>query len=268
MGNMIKVLIVDDNVDFGDLLEEYMCQMEDIKVVGVARDGVQAIDLIITHQPDVVVLDIVMPHLDGIGVLEKVSQLQLSRKPTFFILSAIGQDVIVQNAIALGAEYYMIKPLDMNVLIARIRQIYCDRNASAKHYGKKASATSEHSENEQKQSVESIEAYISSLMMDFGLSPHMIGYQYVREAILEALKNPKVFSSITKVLYPTVAHKFGTTPQRVERAIRNAIEKAWQKQLHSGSSNMLVSIGSKPTNSEFIAMLYDRVRIKCGMTCD
>jgi len=124
MKEKISILIADDNMEFVELLKEYMEQYEDLDVVGTAKDGLQAIEMIKSLKPDVVVLDIIMPNIDGIGVLEKLETHKMERKPIFIMLSAIGQDMFIQKAVSLGAEYYIIKPFDVEVLVTRIRQLY------------------------------------------------------------------------------------------------------------------------------------------------
>jgi two-component system response regulator (stage 0 sporulation protein A) len=123
LSKKITVLIADDNREFGDILYEYLSNQSDIEVVGVARDGMEALDLITAKTPDIAILDIIMPHLDGLGVLEKINTMQLQKRPLFIILSAVGQDKITQRALSLGAEYYVVKPFDMEVLVSRIRQL-------------------------------------------------------------------------------------------------------------------------------------------------
>ncbi|MCX7749950.1 MAG: sporulation transcription factor Spo0A [Clostridia bacterium] len=268
MKEEISVLIVDDNVEFGDLLNEYINQTEGINVIGKARDGLQAIEMIQLLKPDVVILDVVMPNLDGIGVLEKVNSMQLAKKPLFIMLSAIGQDLFVQQAIALGAEYYIVKPFDIDVLISRIRQIYRERLTTSFTDSKLITRSSQQKPKTQGVSY-NLEVEVTGLMRDIGIPPNMAGYQYIREAIILTINNAKLFSSITKVLYPEVAKKFNTTPQKVERSIRSAIESAWNR----GNADSIDALfgytinysRGKPTNSEFIAMMADRIRINLGI---
>lgn len=258
MKDEISVLIVDDNLEFRDLLKEKFEQEYDINIAGLAVDGLQAIEMIKTFKPDVVILDIIMPNLDGIGVLEKVSELKLDKKPTFVVLSAMGQDLFIQKAIVLGAEYYIVKPFDISVLISRVRQAYKDSLLSNR---KKVSAPI----TKQLQVFFDLEIEVTNLIREVGIPAHMVGYQYIREAIMLAVNNEDMFKSITKVLYPAVAKRFNTTPQKVERAIRNAIENAWNR----GNPDSIDSIfgyssgfsKGKPTNSEFIAMMSDKMRL-------
>ncbi|MCX7708271.1 MAG: sporulation transcription factor Spo0A [Clostridia bacterium] len=258
MKDEISVLITDDNVEFGDLLKEKFSQEYDMHVVGVARDGVQAIEMIRASMPDIVVLDIIMPNLDGIGVLEKISELKLEKKPTFIMLSAIGQDLFIQKAIVLGAEYYIVKPFDVDLLISRVRQAYKEK---VRDYRKRVTSPVV----KPPRMAFDLEVEVTNMMREVGIPAHMSGYQYIREAIIQAVNNEDVFSSITKVLYPAVAKKFNTTPQKVERAIRNAIENAWTRG-NPDSIDSLFGYASnfnkgKPTNSEFIAMMSDKMRL-------
>jgi two-component system, response regulator, stage 0 sporulation protein A len=260
----ISVLLADDNIEFGNLLSKYLSQQEDIRIVGVARDGVEAYDMIIELMPDVVVLDIIMPNLDGIGVLEKLSSVELKRRPLFIVLTAIGQDIFIQKAITLGAEYYIVKPFDINVLVSRIRQIYNDEKVSSFSHNKVLTKVSAENVKQPNQSF-NLEVEVTNMMHEIGIPPHMSGYQYIREAIMMTVNNSKIFSSITRVLYPAVAEKYSSSSQKVERAIRNAIESAWERG-HPDSIDTLFGYTvnnskGKPTNSEFIAMIADKVRI-------
>ncbi|HHW48546.1 MAG TPA: sporulation transcription factor Spo0A [Clostridiaceae bacterium] len=265
MSERINVLVVDDNIQFGDLLYNYLNQYEDIKVLGVARDGLQAVEMIKQLKPDMVILDIIMPGLDGIGVLEKMNTIQLEKKPMFIVLTAIGQDVFIHKAILLGADYYIVKPFNVDILVSRIRQAYKDKHASSFSNRNTASPATQ-IEGSKTDPANEIEIYITNLMHEIGIPPNLSGYQYIREAVLQTLKgNEKEFFSVTKYLYPVVAEKFNTSPQKVERAIRKAIEVAWTK----GNMNLVRQLPGyqnkcfrgRPTNSEFIAALSDKVRM-------
>lgn len=261
MTKKIQVVIADDNREFGDILSEYLNSQNDIEVVGVARDGLEAYDMIVNKMPDIAILDIIMPHLDGLGVLEKVNSIHLSKRPLFIILSAVGQDKITQRALALGAEYYVVKPFDMDILVSRIRQLK-DVNQSpivkSEHTGERSSYFSPAPRN--------LEAEVTSIMHEIGVPAHIKGYQYLRDAIMMVVKDLEVINSITKQLYPTIAREYNTTPSRVERAIRHAIEVAWSRgQVDTIDSlfGYTVNLGKgKPTNSEFIAMVADKLRLE------
>ncbi len=260
----ISVLIADDNEEFGSLLTEYFNREEDIQVVGVAGDGLQAVDMILSLKPDIVILDIIMPNLDGIGVLEKIAELKLDKKPLFLMLSAIGQDVFIQKAMALGAQYYILKPFNINVLLSRIRQMYDERLKDS--IIKSSTAVNPAYQNQALlRPSHELEVEVTNLMRDVGIPAHMVGYQYIREAIIQAVCMETTVVSITKVLYPKVARKFETTPKKVERAIRNAIENAWTR----GNPDSIDALfgyragfnREKPTNSEFLALMVDRMKL-------
>ena len=258
----IQVVIADDNREFGDILYEYLSSQEDIEVVGVARDGVEAYDMIMEKTPDIAVLDIIMPHLDGLGVLEKVNSTTMKKCPLFIILSAVGQDKITQRALALGAEYYIVKPFDMEVLVSRIRQL--------KDTGYPAVIRSDYSNDvktsRHSQPKKNLEMEITNIMHEIGVPAHIKGYQYLRDAIKMVVNEMDIINSITKQLYPTIAREYNTTPSRVERAIRHAIEVAWSRGQVDAIDQIFgytVSIGKgKPTNSEFIAMVADKLRLE------
>ncbi|NMB34455.1 MAG: sporulation transcription factor Spo0A [Clostridium sp.] len=261
--NKIRVVIADDNREFGDILYEYLNEKEDIEVVGVARDGLEACEHIIEKLPDIVILDIIMPHLDGLGVLEKIGETPLDKRPLFIILSAVGQDKITQRALSLGAEYYVVKPFDMEVLVSRIRQL---KNIDAPSIIRTDGTGSEIRSSYEPPRKRSLEAEVTSIMHEIGVPAHIKGYQYLRDAIMMVVKDLDVINSITKLLYPSIAKDYNTTPSRVERAIRHAIEVAWSRgQIDTIDSlfGYTINVGKgKPTNSEFIAMVADKLRLE------
>ncbi|HEX9059292.1 MAG TPA: sporulation transcription factor Spo0A [Clostridia bacterium] len=255
----IQVVIADDNREFGDILYEYLNNQDDIEVVGLARDGIEACDLITSKTPDIAILDIIMPHLDGLGVLEKINMVQMDKRPLFIILSAVGQDKITQRALSLGAEYYVVKPFDMDVLVSRIRQL--KNNLQGPVIRTEPTRPSHHHI-----TAKNVEAEVTSIMHEIGVPAHIKGYQYLRDAILMVIKDLDVINSITKQLYPTIAREYNTTPSRVERAIRHAIEVAWSRGQVDAIDSLFgytVNLGKgKPTNSEFIAMVADKLRLE------
>lgn len=258
----IQVAIADDNKEFGDILCEYLSNQDDIEVVGVARDGLEAFDLITTKMPDIAVLDIIMPHLDGLGVLEKINSITLKKRPLFIILSAVGQDKITQRALALGAEYYVVKPFDMDVLVSRIRQLKETNQTTVIRPEYTGAVRSTHHSSPQR----NLEVEVTSVMHEIGVPAHIKGYQYLRDAIMMVVKDLDIINSITKQLYPTIAREYNTTPSRVERAIRHAIEVAWSRGQVDAIDSLFgytVNLGKgKPTNSEFIAMVADKLRLE------
>ncbi len=269
----INVLIADDNREFGDILCEYLSNQNDIEVVGLARDGFEAVDLILQNTPDIAILDIIMLHLDGLGVLEKIATSNMDKKPLFIVLSAVGQDKITQRALALGAEYYIVKPFDMDVLVNRIRQLK-DSSYVPSVSTSISSSISVHKNDmftERKpvhiaNASRNLEVEVTNIMHEIGVPAHIKGYQYLRDAIMMVVKDLDVINSITKLLYPSIAKEYNTTPSRVERAIRHAIEVAWsrgQVEAIDALFGYTVNIGKgKPTNSEFIAMIADKLRLE------
>ncbi len=266
MKEKITLLIADDNQDFSQTLARYLEKQEDMEVIGIAKDGIEAVEMISNTIPDIAIIDIIMPHLDGIGVLEKIGKLETDKKPTCIMLSAVGQDKITQRAISLGAEYYVVKPFDIEVLIQRIRQI--------KNHVPTSSGNGFLSKDEKQQYIsisnenkkQNLEALVTNVIHEVGVPAHIKGYQYLREAIIMVVNDIDVINQITKSLYPQIATKYNTTPSRVERAIRHAIEVAWgrgeQDVVESIFGYTISAAKGKPTNSEFIAMIADKLRLE------
>lgn len=269
MEQIISVLIADDNLDLSKLLNEYISREKDMTVVGIVNDGANVVNKIIELKPDVVILDIIMPNLDGIGVLEKINELKLEKRPSFIMLSAIGQDIFIQRAIALGAEYYMIKPFNTEILISRIKQIIPNKQLKQFTMPSTKLPVASMSENINTNQASHLEAEVTGLMREIGVPPHVIGYQYIREAIIRAIEDHRAYSSVTRTLYPAIAKKFSTTSQKVERSIRNAIECTWsrgnQKSIDAIFGPINGFVKEKPTNSEFIAILSDKIRVQKGL---
>ena len=261
----LKVAIADDNERMLRLLGDIIESDEDLNVIGTARDGEEAYNVIKTKEPDVVLLDIVMPKLDGLGVLDRVNRdTSIKKHPTFIMISAIGQEKITEDAFNLGADYYIMKPFDNDMVLSRIKHIrgsQTTRNVDARKVNayEKAEDISERN----------LEADVTEIIHEIGVPAHIKGYQYLRDAIIMSVNDMDMLNSITKVLYPTIAKKYQTTSSRVERAIRHAIEVAWSRgkmdtidemfgyTIHNGKG--------KPTNSEFIALITDRIRLEYKM---
>lgn len=262
MPNKISVAIADDNVEFAEILKNFLNSKEDIEVVGLASDGEETLKLVTDTKPDVLLLDIIMPHLDGIGVLERMKKIEKTKNTSVIVLSAIGQDVITQRSIMLGAEYYMVKPFELELLYNRIKEVNHGMVEPLKSNVKKFTLQNSF-ESVRK---DTLEASITEIIHEVGVPAHIKGYQYIREAIVLAVNNMDVINSVTKQLYPTLARKFKTTPSRVERAIRHAIEVAWERgQIDVNNSmfgNTISASKGKPTNSEFIAMIADKLRLE------
>ena len=263
----LNVAIADDNERMLRLLGAIIESDEELNVVGTAKDGEEAYNVIKTKEPDVVLLDIVMPKLDGLGVLEKVNiSSNLTKKPICIMLSAVGQDKITQRAITLGAEYYVVKPFDIELLIQRIREIKNFRPSRQLELVAKDSVRKPYINVTSTKAENNLEALVTNIIHGVGVPAHIKGYQYLREAIMMVVNDIEVINQITKSLYPQIAQKFGTTPSRVERAIRHAIEVAWGRgevDLMENIFGYTVSAAKgKPTNSEFIAMIADKLRLE------
>nr|WP_246629049.1 sporulation transcription factor Spo0A [Mesobacillus maritimus] len=256
--NKIKVCVVDDNRELVGLLEEYISSQEDMEVVGVAHNGQDCLEMLGDADPDVLLLDIIMPHLDGLAVLEKLREMGRNNLHVI-MLTAFGQEDVTKNAVELGASYFILKPFDMENLGNHIRQV----SGKAKGASRKP-LTSYKAAPEQK--PKNLDASITSIIHEIGVPAHIKGYLYLREAISMVFNDIELLGSITKVLYPDIAKKYNTTASRVERAIRHAIEVAWSRGNIESISSLFgytVSMSkAKPTNSEFIAMVADKLRLE------
>ncbi|APF23710.1 sporulation transcription factor Spo0A [Clostridium butyricum] len=268
----ISVLIADDNKEFCSILNDYLLNQKDIVVTGIAKDGREALELIVERKPDLVILDIIMPHLDGLGVLEKLNTMDLEKTPRIIILSAVGQDKITQQAITLGADYYTVKPFDMEVFTKRIREMFNSaptiQESSAQSNRVSYPTTSSYiltSEQKSKTPID-LETEITNIIHEIGVPAHIKGYMYLREAITMVVNDMELLSAVTKELYPSIAKKYNTTASRVERAIRHAIEVAWGRgQIEAINKLFGYTVHNdkgKPTNSEFIAIIADKLRLK------
>lgn len=247
-----KVVVIDDNPVYRSLVREMLENERDMEFVGAAEDGESAIELIREIQPDIVLMEIMLPKLDGLGVLKSLKDSMGENMPTVILFSHFVSNQTAGEAGRMGAAYLMAKPFDAEVLIERMRQ-FKNKPQPPKARPRYASASG------------NLEAEVTSTIHEIGVPAHIKGYQYLREAIMMAVRDMDVINAVTKVLYPSVAKKFNTTASRVERAIRHAIEVAWDR----GNVEVLQSVfgytvsnaKGKPTNSEFIAMLADRLRL-------
>lgn len=257
----IKVCLVDDNKELVSMLESYVAAQEDMEVIGTAYNGQECLNLLKDKQPDVLVLDIIMPHLDGLAVLEKMRHIERLRQPSVIMLTAFGQEDVTKKAVDLGASYFILKPFDMENLTSHIRQVSGKVNATIKRpLPSFRSATTVDGK------PKNLDASITSIIHEIGVPAHIKGYMYLREAISMVYNDIELLGSITKVLYPDIAKKYNTTASRVERAIRHAIEVAWSRGNIDSISSLFgytVSMSkAKPTNSEFIAMVADKLRLE------
>ena len=262
MNEKIRVLVADDNDAFGMIITEFLESQSNIEVTARVENGEDAIEMIEKTNPDIVVLDIIMPRLDGLGVLMKYKNVPASEKPLFIILSAVGQDTITQQALSLGAIYYIVKPFDLSVLVDRIRELVRTHIPTVIRMEPSVQSTSLSKSNF---GGDNVQTRITQIMRDVGVPAHIKGYQYMRDAIIMAIKDREIISAVTKRLYPELAKNHKTTPSRVERAIRHAIEVAWNRGKVDTINDLfgytINTRKGKPTNSEFIALVADTLRL-------
>lgn len=254
----IRVFIVDDNKELLNLLREYISSQEDMEVSGYAYNGLECLKMLEEQTPDVLLLDIIMPHLDGLAVLERLRVKE--KMPKTIMLTAFGQEDVTKKAVELGASYFILKPFDMDHLADTIRQVA----GKGKSFTTNTGVSFKTKQPEQK--AKNLDASITSIIHEIGVPAHIKGYLYLREAIAMVYNDIELLGSITKVLYPDIAKKYNTTASRVERAIRHAIEVAWSRGNIDSISSLFgytVSMSkAKPTNSEFIAMVADKLRLE------
>ena len=256
----IEIILADDNREFTMMLSEFIDTQEDMRIAGIAYNGNEVMRLIEQGiVADVLILDIIMPHLDGLGVLERLREMNLPRQPKIIMLTAFGQENITQKAVQLGASYYILKPFDMEVLTNRIRQLVSNQPIASLSAAPRANVVP-------MTKGKNLDANITSIIHEIGVPAHIKGYQYLRDAITMVYNNIEILGAITKTLYPAIADKYKTTPSRVERAIRHAIEVAWTRGNIDSISHLFgytINLSkAKPTNSEFIAMVADKLRIE------
>ncbi|MBR1883480.1 MAG: sporulation transcription factor Spo0A [Clostridia bacterium] len=255
-----KVMILDDNRDFLEILKDYVNTKDELEVVCYDYDGRNAEKLIDEYMPDIILLDIVMPEKDGLNVLEDLGKRKNYKMPLIVVMSSIGQERITQTAIEMGAMYYVVKPFDIKKLVDRVIELTAERKIGDLKIVQSAVVG--------KREIDktTLESRVTAAIHDIGVPAHIKGYQYVRQAIIMAVESEDVINSVTKVLYPKLALQFDTTPSRIERAIRHAIEVAWNRgqiEIHDKIFGYTVNSNKgKPTNSEFIAMIADRLRIE------
>ena len=259
----INIAIADDNERMQEMLGNVIKQDDTLELIGQTGNGNDIYSIIRDKEPDVVLLDIFMPKMDGLTVMEKVNEdKNLKKRPAFIVVSAVGEERITEDAFRLGAYYYVLKPFDNETLLNRIKATkgmtavrrYHPRNFT--NPGKEPICPPENS----------LEIDVTNMIHEIGVPAHIKGYQYLRDAILLSVEDTEMLNSITKILYPTIAKRHQTTSSRVERAIRHAIEVAWSR----GKMDTIDELfgytvnnrKGKPTNSEFIALIADKIRLE------
>ena len=250
MEHTSTVFIADSAEDFCSGLTAALQRADGFRVVGTAGDGEQAIRMIEEKKPDILVLDLMLAKKDGISVLKAIANME--HKPITLATSAFLTEYVSTAAANLGVRYLMLKPCDMAALVERMEEI---RGGESLRYPV-----------QRRNDKVSIETLVTNIIHEIGVPAHIKGYQYLREAIIIAVNDMDVINAITKVLYPEVAKNFGTTPSRVERAIRHAIEVAWDRgdldTLQRFFGDTVSNTKGKPTNSEFIALIADKLQLQ------
>lgn len=250
MDHRTTVLIADNSEEFCSGLSAALTASEDFQVLGTAADGEQALRLIAERKPEILVLDLMLPKRDGISMLKAIAAME--QKPITLATSGFVTDYVASTAANLGVRYLMLKPCDTTALVERLEEIRGSRGG--------------HREVPVRKDRANIEALVTSIIHEIGVPAHIKGYQYLREAIIIAVNDMDVINAITKVLYPQVAKTFRTTPSRVERAIRHAIEVAWDRgdldTLQRFFGYTVSNTKGKPTNSEFIALIADKLQLQ------
>lgn len=258
----LHVAIADDNERMVQLLDNIVSSDKDLEVVGRAGNGEDLVNIIRQKEPDVVLLDIIMPKVDGLSVMQKINQdTGIKKRPAFIVITAIGQEKITEDAFELGADYYILKPFDNEMVLSRIKHVRKERERNFAEV-RKVNAYESKSEYMER----NLETDVTNIIHEIGVPAHIKGYQYLRDAIIMSVNDMEMLNSITKILYPMIAKKHQTTPSRVERAIRHAIEVAWSRGKMDTIDELFgytVNGGKgKPTNSEFIALIADKVRLE------
>lgn len=253
MKRTTKIVIADDNKEFCANLKSYLSEIGVFEVVGVAHDGKRAYEAVLELKPDVLLINVILPFLDGLAVLGKLNNNNiLGKKPKTIVFAPTAHENIINSAMNHGAGYYLIKPFEFSVLRDRIVDMTTDKlGMGSTGFELK---------------TKDVETNITLYIQQLGVPAHIKGYQYIRDAISMVIEDMDAINSITKVLYPTVAKHYNTTASRVERAIRHAIEVAWDRGnpeiLNDFFGYTILSSKGKPTNSEFIAMVADKIRLE------
>ena len=254
----IRILAVDPNREFCRQLSELVAAEGDMEIIGTAADGMEALERAAELQPDLMLLELVLPKLDGLEVLRRLRERgSLCR---VIVLSGFVNSKVIAECSDCGADYFIPKPCDVQALIARIRQLSFDLpRTPGVGVDFRQSAEAMHPDAD-------LEEIVTDIIHEIGVPAHIKGYQYLREAIILTINDMEIINAVTKVLYPAVAKKYGTTPSRVERAIRHAIEVAWDRgdlaTLQKFFGYTVSNIKGKPTNSEFIAMIADCLSLR------
>lgn len=251
----VKLMIVEDNAELRRMLKDFFEMQEDVTVVATASNGVDTLACIEEVKPDVMLLDMIMPQMDGFELLNRIRQSKIESRPEVIALTALCRDDFISRTIELGVRYYMVKPFDFELLHQRIIESAGIRKTIPQQ-GTTISGTR----------LKTIDERIATMFLTIGMPAHIKGYQFLREAVKMVMDSPDMINRITKELYPGIAHHFNTTSSKVERAIRHAIEVAWGRGrievINQVFGSNVCSLDSKPTNGEFIALVADKLNLE------
>lgn len=254
MEKELKIVVADDTSELGESCARTF-KAYGMKVILCPKDGFKIIETVKKEMPDIILADVFMPNMDILGVIKNIEEGNLKNKPLIMAMSGFDNGRLEKELIDGGVDYYFLKPFDVNIMAQRIIQLSGWKNQSHPLVVKDNVITDTN-----------LELMITEIIHQIGVPAHIKGYNYLREAIMLSIKNGDVINSVTKILYPTVAKKHSTTASRVERAIRHAIEVAWERGdidvLNSYFGYTIQIERGKPTNSEFIAMISDKLRLK------
>ncbi len=257
MDKTVKLVVADGSEDFRALCRDAAKAEEGIELLDAVADGEALLRIIEEWKPDVVLMDMILPKVDGYGVLRSLNKRE-GYRPAVIILSAFASDRVIGDAAALGAWYFITKPCDFEDVFDRVRTVGQESDASV---GVVSLPAAQKAKPEKR-----IDTLVTEIIHEIGIPAHIKGYQYIREAIIEVVADMDLINAVTKALYPQVAKKYGTTPSRVERAIRHAIEVAWDRGdievLQKYFGYTVSGVKGKPTNSEFIALIADKLQLR------
>lgn len=249
--NKKTVFILQETKESCEEMEKLFSESGEYVVAGSSTDGISAIAAVAEKKPDFLVTELVISGYDGLAVIDRVKNAGTDTKVV--VLSALCREEIVSRAVKAGADYFMAKPVNFEILSARMKEVAAGADAMRKTAGDNLHRVS-------------LEEKISKIFINVGIPPHIKGYSFLREGVMMAVENPSVINNITKQLYPMIGERYQTTPSKVERAIRHAIEVAWNRGRIDNINNILgvrAYVGAdKPTNGEFIALIADKMLLE------
>ena len=249
--NKISIVMIEDNVELCNTFEDYFGNSEEFEFYGCAHNAEDGFNLISDKQPDIAVMDVILPIRDGLSILEKIQEEDVQVKPINVIFTRANSEMMISEAISLGADYIFLKPFDLNIMKKRLLQMY-------EHKCTNSSYVKGNKRSNPPNTEKTIEEKITILMFDLGISSHLKGYKYIKHAIILSMKNEEILESVTKLLYPEIAKHFGTNRASVEHAIRNAIGSGWGKSNKNNKIERYKQLGfdpliqNKPTNRTLI----------------